>query len=115
MIQPKVRSTTQRLGWTWKLPLDDLVFGLGSIVVASDVGGHRELLIDGERGYLFKADDAEALAAKLVDVIARQADWPAMRAAGRRYVEAERSWDRGVARYAPIYDKLVAARPKGSA
>src|SRR5256885_2163694 len=35
VIQPKVRSTTQRLGWTWKPPLDGLVFGLGSIVLAS--------------------------------------------------------------------------------
>jgi PEP-CTERM/exosortase A-associated glycosyltransferase len=84
----------------------------GSIVVASDVGGHRELLIDGERGYLFKADDSRALAAKLAEVIGRQDAWPAMRAAGRRYVETERSWDRVVARYAPIYERLLAGGPR---
>src|SRR3546814_4573003 len=75
----------------------------GSIVVASDVGGHRELLVDGERGYLFRADDSAALAGKLAEVIDRQEDWPAMRAAGRRYVESERTWDAAVARYAPVY------------
>ncbi|WP_193369783.1 TIGR04063 family PEP-CTERM/XrtA system glycosyltransferase [Pelagibius marinus] len=79
----------------------------GSIVVASDVGGHRELLVDGERGYLFKPDDAGALACKLAEVIDRQEDWPAMRAAGRRYVVAERTWDAVVEHYAPIYDRLV--------
>lgn len=87
----------------------------GSIVVASDVGGHRELLVDGERGYLFKADDAEALAARLAEVIGRQDDWPAMRAAGRRYVETERSWDQVVARYAPVYEELAAGRRRGRA
>src|SRR3546814_8010738 len=66
----------------------------GSIVVASDVGGHRELLVDGQRGYLFKADDAGALAGKLAEVIDRQEDWPAMRQAGLRFVETEGPWDR---------------------
>lgn len=79
----------------------------GSIVVASDVGGHRELLVDGERGYLFKPDDAGVLAGKLSEVIDRQELWPAMRAAGRRYVVAERTWDAVVGHYAPIYDRLV--------
>lgn len=79
----------------------------GAIVVASDVGGHRELLTDGERGYLFKAGDPAALARKLVDVVDRQDDWPAVRAAGRRYVEGERTWDAVVARYAPIYERLL--------
>lgn len=87
----------------------------GSIVVASDVGGHRELLVDGERGYLFKADDAEALAAKLATVIGQQEAWPAMRAAGRRFVEAERTWDRVVAYYAPVYERLLAGGRGGRA
>lgn len=80
----------------------------GSIVVASDVGGHKELLVDGERGYLFRADDVEALATKLAEVIASQEAWPAMRLAGRRFVEAERTWDRVAARYAPAYERLLA-------
>jgi len=85
----------------------------GSIVVASDVGGHRELLVDGERGYLFKADDAEALAAKLAEVVGKQEAWPAMRLAGRRFIEEERTWDKVVARYAPIYERLAAGHRHG--
>jgi PEP-CTERM/exosortase A-associated glycosyltransferase len=79
----------------------------GSVVVASDVGGHRELIIDGERGYLFSAGDPGALARKLAEVIDRQQEWPAMRAAGRRYVETERTWDAAVAHYEPVYDRLL--------
>jgi glycogen synthase len=82
----------------------------GSIVVASDVGGHRELLVDGDRGYLFEADDSESLAAKLEQIIERQQAWPAMRASGRRFVETERTWDRVVAYYAPVYERLLAGR-----
>lgn len=85
----------------------------GSIVVASDVGGHRELLVDGQRGYLFKADDAGALAGKLAEVIDRQEDWPAMREAGRRYVEIERTWDAVVARYAAVYERLPGSNRGG--
>jgi glycogen synthase len=85
----------------------------GSIVVASDVGGHRELLVDGQRGYLFKADDAGALAGKLAEVIDRRDDWPAMREAGRRYVKTERTWDAVVARYAPVYERLLSAKRRG--
>jgi PEP-CTERM/exosortase A-associated glycosyltransferase len=82
----------------------------GSIVMASDVGGHRELLVDGERGYLFRADDAEALAAKLAQVLGQQEGWPAMRRAGRRFVETERTWDRVVRCYSPVYERLLAGR-----
>ena len=82
----------------------------GSIVVASDVGGHKELLVDGERGYLFQADDAEALAAKLEHVIGQQQAWPSIRVSGRRFVETERTWDRVVAYYAPLYERLLAGR-----
>jgi glycogen synthase len=85
----------------------------GTIVVASDVGGHKELLVDGKRGYLFPAEDAGALAAKLAMVIGRQADWPAMRAEGRRFVEEERTWDRSVARTAPVYEELLRAHGRG--
>ena len=105
-----------------KMRLTDLVTPLkpleamaqGSIVVASDVGGHKELLVDGQRGYLFKADDAGALAAKLVEVIGRRGDWTAMRDEGRRFVETERTWDKVVARYAPIYERLVGAKTGSS-
>ena len=35
----------------------------GHLLVASDVGGHRELIRDGETGVLFKAGDVNALVA----------------------------------------------------
>lgn len=83
----------------------------GRILVASDVGGHRELIRDGETGFLFPAGDASALARTLESVLARRDDWDRVRTAGRRFVEAERTWKHSVARYVDVYARaLVSSR-----
>ena len=79
----------------------------GRIFVASDVGGHKELVHDGETGRLFKAGDAGALAAVVEEVLGQRDTWPAYRAAGRDYVERVRNWRNSVANYAPIYARLA--------
>ena len=79
----------------------------GRLLVASNVGGHRELIRDGETGVLFKAGSAQALAQAVLDLLARRDDWPRVRAAGRRFVEAERNWGASVARYAEPYHALT--------
>ena len=38
---------------------------LGKPIVASDVGGHRELIVDADNGYLFPAGDVNALVRRL--------------------------------------------------
>ncbi len=79
----------------------------GKLVIASDVGGHRELIRDGETGFRFSAGEPAALAACLRRVLERREWWPALRAAARQFVEEERNWAVSVARYAEIYEKLV--------
>lgn len=81
----------------------------GRLMVASDVGGHRELIRDGDTGVLFQAGSADALADALVRLLGDRARWPALRAAGRRFVETERRWSHSVARYQPVYEGLVRA------
>jgi glycosyltransferase involved in cell wall biosynthesis len=56
----------------------------GLPVVASDVGGVGELVVDGETGLLVPAGDADALAAALERVLADAALRRALGAAGRR-------------------------------
>jgi PEP-CTERM/exosortase A-associated glycosyltransferase len=82
----------------------------GRVFVASDVGGHRELIRHGETGYLCPAGSAEALAQALREALARQADWPRLRRQARHYVEHERTWAHSVARYADVYRRALAAR-----
>ena len=78
----------------------------GRLVVASDVGGHRELIEDGVTGRLFRAGDASALAAVVSALLRERGSWPAFQRAGRRYVTAERNWAASVARYEPVYARL---------
>jgi PEP-CTERM/exosortase A-associated glycosyltransferase len=84
----------------------------GRMLVASDVGGHAELIRDGETGFLVPAGDARALARRIDEVLARRAEWPRLRERARRFIESERTWARSVARYAAVYD---AVRARGSA
>ncbi len=79
----------------------------GKLFVASDVGGHKELIHEGETGWLFKAGDQQALAAKINQVLSEPEAWPAIKAAGRAYVETERNWRHSVARYRAIYQGLL--------
>jgi PEP-CTERM/exosortase A-associated glycosyltransferase len=82
----------------------------GRLVVASDVGGHRELIRDGETGYLFRAGEAADLTVTVMQLLAARQAWPALRAAARRFVEQERTWQASVAHYRPVYQGLMAAR-----
>jgi PEP-CTERM/exosortase A-associated glycosyltransferase len=87
----------------------------GRIVVASDVGGHRELIRDRDTGLLFPAGDASALAATLCQALLARRDWEAMHGRARRFVEQERTWPRCVARYADVYSALLEGRLRTAA
>jgi hypothetical protein len=80
----------------------------GRILIASDVGGHRELIRDADTGFLFPAGDASALAQKIAHVLERQPEWEQMRTRARHFVETERTWARSVARYADVYAAILA-------
>ncbi len=78
----------------------------GRLLVASDVGGHKELIRDGHTGILFKAGDAAALAQAIVKLLGAPQNWSALREAGRRFVEEERNWARSVENYVQAYRGL---------
>ena len=79
----------------------------GRLVVASDVGGHHELIRDGDTGVLFRAGQSSALAEAVNGLLARRDQWQQMRNNGRAFVEQERTWASSVARYQSVYGGLL--------
>ena len=86
----------------------------GRMFIASDVGGHRELVRDNETGFLFKADDVQALAQSLDTVLSDERPWARVAEQARRFVETERTWARSVRRYQDVYAGVVDRAPGAS-
>jgi PEP-CTERM/exosortase A-associated glycosyltransferase len=92
-------------------PLKPLeAMAMGKLLVASNVGGHRELIRDGETGLLFEAGNASDLVRKIHlafddDDLRRRIPIQA-----RRFVEEERTWARAVAAYRSVYQRLMEGR-----
>lgn len=78
-----------------------------SMFLASNVGGHKELVKDGVTGALFKADDVDDLVRSLLALLDEEHKWPLIRDAGRNFVENERNWPNSVANLKPVYQRLV--------
>ena len=77
------------------------------IVAASDVGGHRELIVDGATGILFRADDPQGCADALADLADARMDWDAMRAHGVDHVRRHHDWALNIRRYQSVYHLLL--------
>jgi PEP-CTERM/exosortase A-associated glycosyltransferase len=101
-----------------KMRLTDLVtplkplesMAMGKTVLASDVGGHKELIDNERTGVLFKAENSDDLVAQSV----RLANDAKLRAelgeAGRRFVNDERSWAKLAELYVDIYSQLLTSK-----
>jgi PEP-CTERM/exosortase A-associated glycosyltransferase len=79
----------------------------GRLLLASDVGGHRELIREGVTGELFRTGDTVDLAAKILDLLANPQRGGKLKAAARRFVESERNWPVSVARYRQVYGTVL--------
>jgi PEP-CTERM/exosortase A-associated glycosyltransferase len=89
-------------------PLEPLeALALGRLVIASDVGGHKEIITDGENGVLFKAGSTQDLVNKLLYLLAHPESWPAIKEAGHEFVRSECNWLTNVTRYRDVYMPLL--------
>jgi glycogen synthase len=95
-------------------PLKPLeAMSMGKAVLCADVGGLRELVRDEQTGVLFRAGDAEDLAATLARLIADSDLRRALGERARAHVVESRSWRSLVARYLDVYH--AAAERRGRA
>lgn len=79
----------------------------GRLVVASDVGGHKELIRDRVTGWLFKAGDHKSLAATVLKLVNNRKNWEKLRQAALQFVNHERVWSKSVEKYQNVYTKLL--------
>jgi glycosyltransferase involved in cell wall biosynthesis len=87
----------------------------GRVVIASDCGGHREIVTHRLNGLLFTADDPRALANEIVAAVHERDAWPLIGKNAREYVIRERTWAASVDRYEPVYERLAGNRRKARA
>ena len=78
------------------------------LVAASDVGGHRELMTDGETGALFPADSPPGCAEALADLFDNRDDWEAIKARASAHVRRNHDWATNIQRYQLVYHDLLA-------
>ncbi|SHJ57197.1 PEP-CTERM/exosortase A-associated glycosyltransferase, Daro_2409 family [Malonomonas rubra DSM 5091] len=77
---------------------------MGKVLVASDVGGHKELITDGETGVLFKADDENDLARVVNELLGDSEKRKALEVRGMRWVRENHTWERTTTVYSQIYE-----------
>lgn len=88
-------------------PLKPLeAMALGRVFIASDIGGHRELVPEPLQPYLFSAGSAHALSEAALRLLAARDRWPALARDARLHVE-QRTWRRSVAQYIKTYASIV--------
>jgi glycosyltransferase involved in cell wall biosynthesis len=82
-------------------------------VVATDVGGAREVIFDGESGYLVPSDNHEAMAKRIVTLLQDPHRARVMGHRGRHIVEEKFSCDVQLEKTQQLYDQMLdRERPK---
>ena len=79
-------------------------------VLASDIGGHRELIAHNVTGLLFPAGSPDAIADAVGAWVSDPSRADRLLDEAYRYVTEVRTWANSVARYGPVYERLAAGR-----
>lgn len=85
------------------------------LVAASSVGGHRELITDGDTGTLFAPDDPAACAAALAQLLGHREGWDAMKTRAVAHVRNRHDWAENARNYLSVYHLLLASGESGEA
>ncbi len=87
-------------------PLKPLeAMAMGKVFVASDVGGHKELVRHNQTGVLFPAGDAAALAKEFESLLSNDDLRQTLQSQGLAYVLERHTWKKTTAVYEDIYQR----------
>lgn len=79
-------------------------------VVATDVGGAREVIVDGKTGYIVAAGDDHAMASSIIDLLHNPEKARAMGIRGQELVSQKFSCEARLERTEELYERLLARR-----
>jgi PEP-CTERM/exosortase A-associated glycosyltransferase len=86
-------------------PLESMA--MGKTVVASDIGGHREMIRDGHTGILFKSGDVSDLTKTLNRILDDASLRERLGAQGLEWVHGNRTWKTTTSVYSEIYSRAL--------
>jgi glycosyltransferase involved in cell wall biosynthesis/peptidoglycan/xylan/chitin deacetylase (PgdA/CDA1 family) len=81
--------------------------GAGRPVVATNVGGAREAVVEGKTGYLVEPGDAETMAARIIELLRNPDQARAMGQYGQQIVEQKFSCAAQLTQSEKLYDRLL--------
>ena len=81
--------------------------------ILADLPALREIVTEGETGYLHPLGDASGLADVIEGIIDDKEGSTAVGASARNWVLAERTWDNIIQRYSEVYSRALAANAEG--
>jgi len=76
-------------------------------VVATDVGGAREAIVEGETGYIVQPEDFETMAQRIISLLREPERARAIGARGRKRVQEQFSCEAQLRRVEEVYGKLL--------
>lgn len=89
-------------------PLKPLeAMAMGKPLIASDVGGHKELIRDGKTGLLFKAGDENSLAECLQHMLMNQTFRENLQQNGIQWVNENHTWEKTTSVYSKVYKEAL--------
>jgi glycosyltransferase involved in cell wall biosynthesis len=88
--------------------MEALASGLPCLV--SDIPGNREWVTEGENGWLFPDDDADALAAKITQAMDQRETLPKIGSAARAVAEERADWTKNSAKLMDAYLRALQLR-----
>jgi PEP-CTERM/exosortase A-associated glycosyltransferase len=105
MVLPR-RDTRDTQMVTPLKPLE--IMAMEKPLIASDIGGHREIVQDGVNCVLFVPEDVADLESKMRHLLRNRAWCSELGSRARRWVQENRDWDVLADRYVEVYNTLAA-------
>jgi glycosyltransferase involved in cell wall biosynthesis len=102
-VYPRISKRITELVTPLK-PLESMA--MEKIVLGSDVGGIKELVTNGQTGFLFEKENVDDLVDKMLYIAQNLSSLDPMRKNARKYVVEERNWFKICHRYLNIYKEL---------